>query len=106
VDLPDPPARSGAERHPCGVHRDPLEPRVKAISLPKLGELAPRRDERLLGGVSGICLVSEDREGQSVHRIHPGTNDRLERVEVTEASPVDERRVGRGCDRSPPSAFD
>jgi hypothetical protein len=64
--------------------------------------VAPRGDERLLGGIAGICFVAEDRVGQSVHGIHPGSNELLERIEVAVAGPVDDRPVGRGVDRVPP----
>jgi hypothetical protein len=43
----------------------------------------------------------------SVHGIHPGANDELERVQVGVPGPVDQRPVDRGSDaRIPPGAFD
>jgi hypothetical protein len=47
-------------------------------------------DERVLGRVPRICLVSEDRNAYPVHAIDPGTHDLLERIEVAVASPFDE----------------
>jgi hypothetical protein len=83
-------------RHPCRVGGHALEPGLEAIRIPKATDLSPGSDERLLGGVGRVSLVAEDREGQSVHSIHPDTHDLLERVEVTVASPFHERSVGRG----------
>ncbi|HET7473740.1 MAG TPA: hypothetical protein VFJ71_11490, partial [Candidatus Limnocylindrales bacterium] len=43
-------------------------------------------------------LIAEDREGESVHGIHPSADDQLERVAVTVPGPVDDRPVDRGSD--------
>ena len=102
-DLPDPPPAAGTERHSRRVDGDALEPRLELVGFAQARQLAPRGDERLLGGVAGVGLVAEDRAGQSVHGIHPGADDRLERVEVAVAGPVDDRPVDRGSDRRLPS---
>ena len=101
-DLADPPPAAGPERHPRGVDGDPLQPRLEPLGLAEARQLAPRGNERLLGGVAGVGLVAENRAGQSVHGIHPGADDRLERVEVTVPGPVDQRPVDRGSDRRVP----
>ena len=101
-DLPNAAPAAGTERHSRRVHRDALEPRLELVRVAESGQLSPRGDERLLGGVASVGLVIEDRAGQSVHGIHPATNDRLERIEVAVACPVDDRPVNRGSDRRNP----
>ena len=74
-DLPDAATAAGTERHSRRVHRDALEPGLELVGVAESRQLSPSRDERLLGGVAGVGLVTEDRAGQSVHGIHPSADD-------------------------------
>jgi hypothetical protein len=87
-------------RHACGIDRHALQPALESVDIPKSTDLAPRGDECLLGGIGRIGFVAEDRERQSMHSVHPGTHDLLERIEVAFAGSFDERAVDRGRDGS------
>ena len=98
-DLADPPRGPALERHPRRVDRDPLEPGVEPIRVAKARELPPGGDEGLLGGITSVGFVTEDRV------VSRYTASILARTSCSNASrspwlarsTVD--RVGRGVDR-------
>jgi hypothetical protein len=86
-------------RHPRRVDGDSLDPGIESVRVAEPTNLAPRDDERLLGGIAGVGLVTEDRSGESVHGIHPSANNQLERIKVACSGPIDDRPVDLGSDR-------
>ncbi len=58
-----------------------MEPRLEPVGIPQGGEVAPGGDERLLGGVLGPPVVTEDQAGRGVE-----SADRVARANSENAS--------------------
>lgn len=56
----DPPSRVPSCLRKCGANGDPVRPRQEAIWIPKLWQLSPHFDERLLHGVCGEIGVADN----------------------------------------------
>jgi hypothetical protein len=64
------------------VDNQALEPGVKALGFPEVGQVAPGSEERLLRGVFGALLVAQDPEGERVALARMRDHERGERVLV------------------------
>jgi hypothetical protein len=82
-------------RRQGGVGDDPVEPAVEGRRGAQAGELPPSRDERVLGRVSRIGLVRQDRPREAVAAIDPSTDEDPERRRVARACASNQCVVGR-----------
>jgi hypothetical protein len=78
-----------------GVRDDPVEPAVERRGIPEARQLAPGGHERVLGRVSRIGLVRQDRPGKPVAAIDPAIDEDLEGRRVAGAGAPNERVVDR-----------
>jgi hypothetical protein len=78
------------------VGDDPVEPRREGGVLPVGVEATPGRHEGLLHRILGVGAVTEDPQGQPVHRDLVPAQERLEGPQVTVARPGDQRGVVKG----------
>ena len=63
----DRPSPSSAPRFAiAGTDEEPVEPGLETIGVTQGREIAPGRDERVLGGVLGLLVVPEDQASGSV----------------------------------------
>ena len=85
----DPPAANAIAAR---VGEDAPKPRVQAVEIAKLGELAPGSGERVVGCILGLLGVAKDEAGQAVGLVETRVDQSLERG--------DARRFGRCRDRS------
>src|SRR2546423_1739521 len=74
-------ARPGRRRVEAPVGDDPVHPGGEGRVGPEPAEVAPGLDERVLGGVLGVAVVSEHAQGDPKGAQPVPTDELLERVE-------------------------
>src|SRR6185503_18580612 len=79
-DLADPPL--AAELHPAAVDQDPTQPRVELVEIAQSGQVLPGGDAGVLGRVTGVGLVADDRPRGPEQRVDAWRDQRLEGVAV------------------------
>jgi hypothetical protein len=67
-----------------------LEPRVKALWFPEVGQVAPGPEERLLRGIFRARLVAEDPEGERIAAARIRDHERGERFLIAAPRSLDE----------------
>ena len=103
------PASGAARFHVTGVHDQAIEPGVEALRFTERRQIAPRTEERLLGGVLGPIPVAQDAHCQGEAAVDVTRRQLGERGTIAVRSPVDEielvhpvEALGRSMrDRSP-----
>jgi hypothetical protein len=91
VDLPDAPTH--AQQIPAAIGEDRIQPGVEPALVAKPREVLPGRDERILGGISGVCLVPDDRSSQSQQSWHSVRHEQAECLGVTARRSVNENVI-------------
>ena len=81
--------------HQRRVGDDPVEPAVERRRIAQARELSPRCQERVLGCVSRVGVVGQDRPGEAVAAIDPRIDEDAERRRIAAAGATDEGVVGR-----------
>jgi hypothetical protein len=81
-------------RHQGSVRDDPVEPAIEDGWIAEAGELPPRRDERVLGGIGSVGVIGQDRPREAVAAVDPAIDKDLEGRRVAGASAPHERVVG------------
>ena len=80
---------------PAGVDEDAPQPGVEPLRVAQAGQLAPGRDEGVLGGVARLGLVAQHRPRDAERPVGPGREEALEGERIAPGGAADEIDLAR-----------
>ena len=74
----------------AGANEQPMAPGLEAIGVSQGGQIPPRVEEGLLGGVLGQAGVTQDPACHRVHGVADASDERVEGLFIAVHRPLDE----------------